>query len=346
MDLLTIGQIINTTLVFATALIFASLGGIFSEKSGVTNLGLEGFMVFGAFAAGIGAHYAQEAGMGGTTSAWMGVLLAIVLGVMVSLIHAVASITFKADQIISGIVINFLAAGSTLYLVKLLFEGSGDSPLVQGFSKFDVPLLKDIPLLGEAFFKNVYPTTYLAILFVFLTYYIMFKTPFGLRLRSVGEHPSAADTVGVKVLRYRYIGVMISGALAAIGGAAITLTTTGTFSHNTVSGQGYIAIAAMIFGKWNPIGAFGAAVFFDSHKRSETMYSCLNGHKVFPRKLFSCCLTCLPSSFSLQRLDVLRLRLHSVKHMIRGKGNNLFYISLAIQSFDKGSALCGPFLFF
>src|SRR5690242_10437207 len=112
MDLLTIGQIINTTLVFATALIFASLGGIFSEKSGVTNLGLEGFMVFGAFAAGIGAHYAQEAGMGGTTSAWMGVLVAVALGVLVSLIHAVASITFKADQIISGIVINFLAAGS------------------------------------------------------------------------------------------------------------------------------------------------------------------------------------------------------------------------------------------
>ncbi|OAX50090.1 ABC transporter permease [Paenibacillus sp. AD87] len=262
MDLLTIGQIINTTLVFATALIFASLGGIFSEKSGVTNLGLEGFMVFGAFAAGIAAHYAQEAGMGGTTSAWMGILFAVVLGIVVSLIHAVASITFKADQIISGIVINFLAAGSTLYLVKLLFEGSGDSPLVQGFSKFDVPLLKDIPLLGEAFFKNVYPTTYLAILFVFLTYYIMYKTPFGLRLRSVGEHPSAADTVGVKVRRYRYVAVMISGALAAIGGAAITLTTTGTFSHNTVSGQGYIAIAAMIFGKWNPIGAFGAAVFF------------------------------------------------------------------------------------
>lgn len=154
MDLLTIGQIINTTLVFATALIFASLGRIFSEKSGVTNLGLEGFMVFGAFAAcDIGAHYAQEAGMDGTTSAWMGVLLAIVLGVLVSLIHAVASITFKADQIISGIVINFLAAGSTLYLVKLLFEGSGDSPLVQGFNKFSVPFLQDIPLLGEAFSK-------------------------------------------------------------------------------------------------------------------------------------------------------------------------------------------------
>lgn len=116
-------------------------------------------------------------------------------------------------------------------------------------------------VIGEGIF-NSYPTTYLAIVLVIVIYFVLFKTPFGLRLRAVGEHPSAADTLGVKVKRMRYIGVMLSGLLAGIGGATITLTTTGTFGHNTISGQGFIAIAAMIFGKWNPLGAFGAAVFF------------------------------------------------------------------------------------
>nr|AXJ99372.1 Unspecified monosaccharide ABC transport system, permease component 2 [Paenibacillus brasilensis] len=261
MSWLTLGELIHTTLVFATAIIFASLGGVFSEKSGVTNLGLEGLMVFGAFAAGVGGFYAEQAGLGGTSAAWVGVLSAAVFGILVSLIHAVASITFRADQVISGIVINFLAAGSTLYMVKLLFEGDGDTGRIQGFNEISIPYLVDIPIAGKAIFQ-AYPTTYLAILLVIIGYFVLYKTPFGLRLRSVGEHPGAADTVGIKVNRLRYIGVMISGALAGIGGATITLTTTNMFSHNTVSGQGYIAIAAMIFGKWNPLGAFGAAVFF------------------------------------------------------------------------------------
>ncbi|MCM3127428.1 MULTISPECIES: ABC transporter permease [unclassified Paenibacillus] len=266
MDFITLsGQLINTTLVFATALVFAALGGIFSERSGVTNLGIEGFMIFGAFAAGVSAHYAQEAGMTGGQAAWVGLITAAVLGLVVSLIHAVASITFKADQIISGIVINFLAAGSTLYMVKLLFDGSGETPLIDGFKKWN-PVIFDVKLAEIPFFGNVfihhYPSTFLAVLFVIFTFLFLYKTPFGLRLRSVGEHPSAADTMGINVTKYRYLAVMASGALAGIGGAVLTLTTTNVFAHNTISGQGYIAIAAMIFGKWNPIGAFGAALFF------------------------------------------------------------------------------------
>lgn len=266
MDFITlVGQLINTTLVFATALVFAALGGIFSERSGVTNLGIEGFMIFGAFAAGVTTHFAQEAGMSGFTAAVVGLVVAAIFGLVMSLIHAVASITFKADQIISGIVINFLAAGSTLYMVKLLFDGQGETPLIQGFAKWNPTLfgqkLAEIPFIGPVFI-NHYPTTFLAVLFVIAAYYILYKTPYGLRLRSVGEHPSAADTMGINVTKYRYVAVMVSGALAAIGGATLTLTSTGVFSHNTISGQGYIAIAAMIFGKWNPIGAFGAAMFF------------------------------------------------------------------------------------
>ncbi|EES71410.1 branched-chain amino acid ABC transporter, permease protein [Paenibacillus sp. oral taxon 786 str. D14] len=261
MDVLTLlGQLLNSTLVFSTALIFTALGGIFSERSGVVNIGLEGLMIFGAFAAGVGTYYAQEAGMG-SFSPWVGVIAAMVAGALGALIHAVATITFKADQTISGIVINFLAAGLTVYIVKLIFDGAAETPLVTVFHKFPIPVLRDIPIIGEGFF-NSYPTTYLALILVAVIYFVLFKTPFGLRLRSVGEHPSAADTLGVNVTKMRYIGVLLSGVLGGIGGATITLTTTSTFAHNTISGQGFIAIAAMIFGKWNPLGAFGAAMFF------------------------------------------------------------------------------------
>lgn len=261
MDVITLlGQLLNSTLVFSTALIFTALGGIFSERSGVVNIGLEGLMIFGAFAAGVGTYYAQEAGMG-SFSPWVGVIAAMVAGALGALIHAIATITFKADQTISGIVINFLAAGLTVYIVKLIFDGSAETPLVTVFHKFPIPVLRDIPIIGEGFF-NSYPTTYLALILVVVIYFVLFKTPFGLRLRSVGEHPSAADTLGVNVTKMRYIGVLLSGVLGGIGGATITLTTTSTFAHNTISGQGFIAIAAMIFGKWNPLGAFGAAMFF------------------------------------------------------------------------------------
>ncbi len=258
---MNLAEIINITLVFSTPLILAALGGIFSEKSGVVNIGIEGLMVVGAFAAALFGYYAEEAGMG-AFSPYAGMLAAIVLGVLLSAVHAVASITFKADQTVSGVVINFLAAGLCVYLVKVLFDGSGQTETLQEvFSKVKVPLLGDIPFIGPALFQ-AYPPTYLAYILVFAAWYALYKMPFGLRLRAVGEHPSAADTVGIKVLRTRYIGVFISGALSALGGATITMTTTASFTHNTISGQGFIAIAAMIFGKWNPLGAFGAAVFF------------------------------------------------------------------------------------
>ncbi|MCJ8013303.1 ABC transporter permease [Paenibacillus sp. KQZ6P-2] len=279
----TIGQLINTTLVFSTALIFAALGGIFSERSGVINIGIEGLMTFGAFAAGVATFYAENAGMG-AASPYIGLLAAVVMGIIASLIHAVASITFKADQVVSGVVINFLAAGSTLYMVKLLFDGAGETPLLkEGLDKWAVPLLSKIPIIGEGLFNN-YPTTYLAIILVLVSFYVLYKTSFGLRLRAVGEHPSAADTVGVKVQRMRYIGVIVSGALAALGGATITLTTTSTFSHNTISGQGFIAIAAMIFGKWNPLGAFGAAVFFGFSQAIGNYFQLFSWSKDIPQE--------------------------------------------------------------
>jgi ABC-type uncharacterized transport system permease subunit len=245
MDAATIGHMLNTAFVFSTALILAALGGILSERSGVVNIGLEGLMTAGAFAAAVAAYKAQEAGYGGA-SPWIGVIAGAIFGVLFALIHAVATITFRADQVVSGIVINFIAGGSTLYLVKLLFEGAGETSLVnEVFHKVKIPLLSDIPIIGDGIF-NAYPTTYLALILVGAIYYMLYKTAFGLRLRSVGEHPSAADTVGIKVLRMRYAAVLLSGVLAGIGGATIAMTTTGSFSHNTISGQGFIGAVLRI----------------------------------------------------------------------------------------------------
>ncbi|MDQ6418931.1 ABC transporter permease [Paenibacillus sp. LHD-117] len=256
-----IGNLINGTLVFATAFIFAALGGLISERAGVINIGLEGFMVSGAFFAAVVAHYGESAGLG-AFSPWLGVIGAFVCTAVFSAIHAVATIRFKANQVVSGVVINILAASSTFYLVKMIFDGSAETPLLTHvFHKLAIPSFSDLPFIGNALLSG-YPTTYIAIGLVGLLSFLLFQTSSGLRLRAVGENPSAAATVGVKVNRTRYLAVILSGSIAALGGATIVLTSNGNFSFNTISGQGYIALAAVIFGKWNPIGAMLAALFF------------------------------------------------------------------------------------
>ncbi len=255
MDIFAImSDLLHNTFVFSTALIFAALGGFFSERSGIVNIALEGLMIMGAFTAAVVTHF--------TGSPWIGFAVAIIVGTLFSLLHAVASVNFNADQVVSGVALNFLAAGLSVYLVKIIFDGAGQTKTLSTvFNKWEIPLLSDIPYIGKGLF-TAYPTTYLAILLVFVAYFVVYKTPFGLRLRSCGEHPEAADTMGINVYQMRYIGVMLSGALAAMGGATLTLTTTSNFSHNTISGQGFIALAVLIFGKWNPFGILGAAIFF------------------------------------------------------------------------------------
>lgn len=253
-------NLVHDTIVFSTALIFASLGGLYSERSGVINIALEGMMIIGAFTGAVITYLFQDSAT--SVAPWIGFIAAAIAGALFALPHAVASITFKADQTVSGVALNFLAAGLAVYLTKIIFNGAGQTTtLTSVFSKWEIPLLSDIPYLGHAIFE-AYPTSFLAFIVVFLTWFLLFKTAFGLRLRAVGEHPRAADTVGISVKKMRYTAVMISGALAAMGGATISLTTTSNFSHNTVSGQGFIAIAALIFGKWHPAGAMGAALFF------------------------------------------------------------------------------------
>ncbi|WWL81120.1 ABC transporter permease [Bacillus altitudinis] len=252
--------IVPATLVYAAPLILTALGGVFSERSGVVNIGLEGLMVVGAFSSII--FNLMFADTFGALTPWLGLLVGMAIGGVFSLIHAVATITFRADQTVSGVAINMLALGATLFVVKLIYGKAQTDKITEPFYKGDIPLLSDIPIIGDIFFKDVYFTSILALVLAVVAWFVLFKMPFGLRLRAVGEHPMAADTMGIKVYRMRYIGVFISGLFGGLGGAVYALTIALDFSHATITGQGFIALAALVFGKWHPFGAMGAALFF------------------------------------------------------------------------------------
>lgn len=252
--------IVPSAIFYAAPLILVAIGGVFSERSGVVNIGLEGLMVFGAF---VGILFnLMFADTFGDATPWIALIAAMVGSLLLSLLHAVASITFRADQVVSGVAINLLAIALSLYLVKKIFDKGQTDFITERFPRYNIPFLEDIPVLGKMFFTSVYSTSIFAIAVAFIAWFVIYKTPFGLRLRAVGEHPMAADTMGINVSRMRYVAVMISGALAGIGGAIYAQTISGDFGHATINGQGFMALAAMIFGKWHPLGAMGAALFF------------------------------------------------------------------------------------
>lgn len=253
-------SIVPTALFFSAPLIFTALGGVFSERSGVVNIGLEGLMVMAAFV-GIVFNLTFADVFGGWTP-WISILVAMVISALFSIIHAVASVSLRADQVVSGVAINFLALGLGVFLTKEWY-GKGQTDMVDvPFYTQNIPLLSDIPVVGPLLFKGIYLTSYLAIILAFVAWYVLYKTPFGLRLRAVGEHPMAADTNGINVYKMRYIAVIISGALGGLGGSVYALTIAMNFSHATIVGQGFMSLAAVIFGKWHPLGAMGAALFF------------------------------------------------------------------------------------
>ncbi|MCP3762050.1 ABC transporter permease [Domibacillus sp. A3M-37] len=261
MDTLTIiALIVSSSLFAATPLIFTALGGVFSEKSGVVNIGLEGLMIIGAFTA-IVFNLTFDTTFGSATP-WVALLAAMLAGGLLSLLHGVASIAFRADQVVSGVAINFLALGLSLFLVKLIYDKGQTDMIDSRFIKKDIPILSDIPVIGDIFFSGIATPTIWAFIIAFVSWFVLYKTPFGLRLRSVGEHPMAADTMGVNVAKTRYIAVFISGLLGGLGGAVYAQSISLDFSHATITGQGFMALAAMIFGKWHPLGAMGAAIFF------------------------------------------------------------------------------------
>lgn len=252
--------LVPAAIAYAAPLILTAIGGVFSERSGVVNIGLEGLMVMGAF---IGILFNLTfVNVFGEGTEWMALIAAMVVSALFSLLHAVASVSFRADQVVSGVAINLLAVALSLFLVKMIYDKGQTDFVQERFLRDDIPFLKDIPVLGPMFFQNVYWTSILAIGIAILAWVVLYYTPFGLRLRAVGEHPMAADTMGINVTRMRYIAVMISGGLAGIGGAIYSQSISLDFGHSTINGQGFMALAAMIFGKWHPLGALGAAVFF------------------------------------------------------------------------------------
>lgn len=256
--------VIAASFTYATPIIFAGMGGLYSEKSGVVNIGLEGLMVIGAFVAALIAYFVP-ADFNGILMVLIALFAAGVAGMIFSLFHAVASINFRANQIISGTAVNMLALALTVFLVKLLFDGTGETP---GAS---IAYVMDI---NFGIFQ-VNWTFFLVMAIVMSTGIILKFTRFGLRLRAVGENPSAVDAAGVSVARLRYTGVLLSGLLAAIGGAITVLTfANGKFSALSISGLGFLGLASLIFGKWKPWGVFFAALFFGfSRNISETALS-------------------------------------------------------------------------
>jgi len=246
--------VLDSALRMATPLILASLGGLFSERSGVVNIALEGILLTGAFASIVATFY--------TGNPWAGVFAGVFAGVLISLIHAIVSIVFKADQIVSGVAINLLAMGLTQFLTWMIWGSSANSPPVQGMAHWALPATWGPLARGVNVVIGHYPPlVYIALALVAVSHVVLFRTPFGLRLRATGEHPEAVDTLGVSVRAMRFAGVLMSGAFAGLGGAFLALNTH-QFVKNMSAGRGFIALAAMIFGKWNPVGALAACLLF------------------------------------------------------------------------------------
>lgn len=246
-------------LMFAAPIIIAALGGLFSERSGIVNIALEGIMMVGAFSAATVTVLLEEAT---PLAPWLGLAAGMTAGILFSLLHAVASINMKADQTISGTALNILAGGLTVYLCQIIFNQQRTRTFSDGIKKMTVPVLEKIPVLGRMLFIENYPTFYIAIALVFLTWFLVYKTPFGLRLRSCGEHPQAAASMGINVAWMRYFGVMASGALAGLAGGVMVLTADIQYTLVSIHGTGFIALASLVFGKWNPFGVMGAGLFF------------------------------------------------------------------------------------
>lgn len=264
--------IVQQTMFFSIPLLVVALAGMFSERSGVVNIALEGIMIMGAFVSVFVINLLQDS-IEGQLLLLIAIVVAVVAGILYSLLHAYASINMRANQVISGTALNLFAPAFAIFVARTV-QGAKDIPFTP--LRIDsVPLLGDIPVIGNMFFKNTYITTYLGILILIVSVFVLYRTKFGLRLRACGEHPQAADSVGINVYRMRYAGVMLSGALAGLGGLIFVVTTSTEFSA-TVSGYGFLALAVLIFGQWKPMRILFAAFFFGLLKTISSSYSAID----------------------------------------------------------------------
>jgi len=252
LDIINVG-LFAAALRMATPLVYAALGGIFSERVGITNIGLEGMMLMGAFTGVMVSYF--------TSNPWFGVAMAMGVGGLLGLFHGLITIKFIGNQIVSGTGINIFASGFTAYMCQVLWGSRGASVSVQGLKAISIPLLNNIPIIGEILGKQT-PLVYLMFIITLLSYLVLYKTPIGLRIRAVGENPAAADSSGINVFKIKYLGVIVSGMLAGLGGAFLSLCNLNLFVWGMSGGRGFIAMAAMIFGKWTPLGALGASFLF------------------------------------------------------------------------------------
>lgn len=263
MDINIIFPILNTTIAFATPLLLACIAGLYSERSGVFDIGLEGKMLVGAMCAGAVAFYSG--------SAWLGALAGIGGSLVFAAIHGVTSITFRGNQLIAGVALNFLASGMTVLVAQYLFGQGGRTPPLEGAARFNpitlpfADAVKDVPVIGALYHDVISGQripVYAAFAIVALTWWVMYRTRFGLRLRAVGENPAAVDTAGVSVKGLRFSAVMITGILCGLAGAYMATALQAGFGKEMTAGRGYIALAALIFAKWRPIQAMYACLLF------------------------------------------------------------------------------------
>ena len=263
MDFLTLLQILDSTIRLATPLLLACLAGLYSERAGIFDIGLEGKMLAAAFFSGAVAYTSG--------SAWLGLLAGSCASLVLSAVHAIASITFRGNQLISGVAINFLAAGLSAVIAQSWFGQGGRTPQLSGDARFEpitLPFaqsLRDVPLVGDVYYELFSGHTsivYIALLLVPITWFLLFRTRFGLRLRAVGENPASVDTAGISVVRLRYIAVFICGALCGLAGAYLATALQAGFVKDMSAGRGFIALAALIFAKWRPWQALFACLLF------------------------------------------------------------------------------------
>ena len=266
----TIYFLVQQTMLFSIPLLLVALGGMFSERSGVVNIALEGIMIIGAFT---GIFFISRFGnlFSPTITLFIAIIISALSGLIFSLLHAYASINMSADQVISGTALNIFAPAFAIYVTRAI-QTVQQISFINNFRIESVPILGSIPIIGSLLFKNAYITTYLGFVILILSWFALYKTRFGLRLRSCGEHPQAADSVGINVYKMRYLGVAISGALAGVGGLVFVIPTSTNFNA-TVAGYGFLALAVLIFGQWKPMRVLYAAFFFGLMKTLASAYS-------------------------------------------------------------------------
>ena len=271
----TIYFLVQQTMLFSIPLLLVALGGMFSERSGVVNIALEGIMIIGAFT---GIFFISRFGnlFSPTITLFIAIVISALSGLIFSLLHAYASINMSADQVISGTALNIFAPAFAIYITRAIQTVQQISFInnfrIESVHIFGVIPLGSIPIIGNLLFKNAYITTYFGFIILILSWFLLYKTRFGLRLRSCGEHPQAADSVGINVYKTRYFGVAISGALAGIGGLVFVIPTSTNFNA-TVAGYGFLALAVLIFGQWKPLRILYAAFFFGLMKTLASAYS-------------------------------------------------------------------------